>query len=453
MNQTVSFILSGKYQILKTLGSGASGTVYLARHQSLESERAIKVIPKTSSDQLSVLTEARLLKSIRHPGIPMIYDIEEDHENYYLVEEYIHGESLEDYLLHQTFISQAFFYTCCMQLCDIYRYLHSFLPEPVLYQDLKPAHIIVCQDQLKLIDFGVTGSVTSLGNNFKHYGNAAFSAPENFAGDELSVRADVFSIGRMMEYLSGFLEASPSRTTQHIIQKATDPHPASRYETVEALAEEIKQESQKIGRPHLLHTIAVVGSFPGCGATHFSLSLVSALNFMGHRTCYFEKNESGSLRKMDRSLPDLWEKEGCYHYRTFCGYPNYGPGIVLPESTWDITVTDYGCTPDPEEIDRADLILYLCADAPWHRQDACAQNEFLNRHRDHLKVICSPGTRHACKLYAKELQFPIYPYFYDPDPFAVTREKMAFVSRLLNRKGRTSLFSILKRNNRTCPAP
>jgi serine/threonine-protein kinase len=453
MKQTVSFILSGKYQILKTLGSGASGTVYLARHHSLESERAIKVIPKTSSDQLSVLTEARLLKSMCHPGIPMIYDIEEDDENYYLVEEYIHGESLEDYLLHQTFISQAFFFCCCIQLCEIYRYLHSFLPEPVLYQDLKPAHLIVCGDQLKLIDFGVTSPAAGSGNDFNHYGNAEFSAPENSGWGELSVQTDVFSIGRMMKYLSGFLEVSPSRTIQHIIQKATDPHPASRYETVEALEEEIKKESQKLGQPHLLHTIAVVGSFPGCGATHFSLSLVCALNFMGYRTCYFEKNESGSLRKMARALPTLWEKDGRFHYRTFHGYPNYGPGVVLPESTWDITVTDYGCTPAPMEIERADLLVYLCADAPWHRSDVLSQSEFLERHRDHLTVICSPGTRQACKFYAKELQLPIYPYFYDPDPFVVTREKMAFASRLLNRKGRTSLCSILKRIIRKCPAP
>jgi serine/threonine-protein kinase len=159
------------------------------------------------------------------------------------------------------------------------------------------------------------------------------------------------------------------------------------------------------------------------------------------------------MQKMARALPALWEKDGRFHYRTFQGYPNYGPGIVLPEATWDITVTDYGCTPDLTEIERADLLLYLCADAPWHRFDVFAQSEFLDRHRDHLTVICSPGTRHACKLYAKELQLPIYPYFYDPDPFAVTREKMAFASRLLNRKGRTSLFSILKRIIRKCPAP
>ena len=93
------FILSGKYEVLRTLGHGSSSTVYLVRHQSLESERAVKLIPKNDSSQLFVLSEARLLKSLKHPGIPMIYDIEEDDNYYYLVEEYIRGDSLEDYLL------------------------------------------------------------------------------------------------------------------------------------------------------------------------------------------------------------------------------------------------------------------------------------------------------------------------------------------------------------------
>lgn len=451
MNKTTSFILSGKYEVIGTLGNGASGTVYLARHHSLESERAIKVIPKTPADQCSALFEARLLKSIHHPGIPMIYDIEEDHENYYLVEEYIQGESLEEYLLHQTFISQNFFYMCSLQLCEIYIYLHTFLSDPVLYQDLKPAHIIVCGNQIKLIDFGVTCSVTSSGNNFKHFGNVDFSAPENFFHGALSIAADVFSIGKMMEYLSGFTEIPLSGSTQHIIQKATETEPALRYETVEQLAQEIKKEITKIGQPHLLSSIAVVGSFSGCGATHFSLSLVSTLNFMGQQACYFEKNTSDSLRKMHAALPHMREKDGCLLYRTFCGYPNYGPGIQLPETAWDITVTDYGCAPDLRELAHTDLILFLCADAPWRRQDARIQNEFLDEHRDHLKIICNPGTRQASKLYAKELALPIYPYFYDKDPFVITPEKMAFVSRLLNQKGRISLFSTRKRTQKHTP--
>ena len=175
----------------------------------------------------------------------MIYDIEEDNENYYLVEEYIRGDSLESYLLHQTFISQNQFYTFCGQLCEIFIYLHTAMPSPVLYQDLKPEHIIVCGDQVKLIDFGVSSYVTSLGNNFKTYGNAEFSAPESFTGEEPSVSADIYSIGKIMELLSRYVDPPLSHSIQHMIQKATRTEAELRYETVEALRSEIQKEFSK----------------------------------------------------------------------------------------------------------------------------------------------------------------------------------------------------------------
>ena len=78
MTNNHTFILSGRYQIIRSLGTGQTSTVYLARHLSLDAERAIKVIPKTGASPVSVLTEAQLLKSLNHPGIPMIVDIEED---------------------------------------------------------------------------------------------------------------------------------------------------------------------------------------------------------------------------------------------------------------------------------------------------------------------------------------------------------------------------------------
>ena len=70
-------ILFGKYAVTGLLGAGANGQVYLARHQILEQDRAIKRISKSVSDRSSFLSEAKFLKSLKHPGIPIIYDIEE----------------------------------------------------------------------------------------------------------------------------------------------------------------------------------------------------------------------------------------------------------------------------------------------------------------------------------------------------------------------------------------
>lgn len=79
-----------------------------------------EAIPQnTSAQPLFAISEAQILKSVQHPGIPTIYDFEEDESFYYLVEEYIQGDSLEEFLLHQQSISQNQFLYFCEQLCDI----------------------------------------------------------------------------------------------------------------------------------------------------------------------------------------------------------------------------------------------------------------------------------------------------------------------------------------------
>lgn len=100
-------------------------------------------------------TEADLLKDLKHPGIPLIYDIDEDDTTLYIVEEYIPGESLDRMMVHPENISQELILKIGFELCDILDYLHHTAPYPILYQDLKPEHIIVCGNQVKLIDFGI----------------------------------------------------------------------------------------------------------------------------------------------------------------------------------------------------------------------------------------------------------------------------------------------------------
>lgn len=444
MNNHTLSILSGKYQILKMLGQGTFGTVYLVRHHTLETERAIKVIPKTTSYHLSFLSEAHLLKSIHHPGIPIIYDLEEDDKNYYLVEEYIQGESIEEFLLHQKIISRTLFFTYCEQLCDIFNYLHTRLSHPILYQDLKPEHIIVCGNQLKLIDFGASSYVTSSGNNFIRYGNVEFSAPESFSDAPLTIAADIYSIGKMMQYLSQYVDTPLSHTLQTIIQKTLMPNPKLRYETVEELALAIKTEYSKIRQTHLLSSIAVIGNFSGCGSTHFSFFLVSVLNYLGYNAYYYEKNNTDALRKMHTCLHGMWEREGCFYYRFFRGFPKYGHGIHLPYPPKALSVGDFGNQPDSPELDDADLIILLCSDMPWRRQDVIDWDEFLYTNKDRLKIICNCSTHIAAHNLAKQLNIPVYHYFYDKNPFRITRKKIAFAKQFFNRKGRFWLFSILK---------
>ena len=87
-------VLFGKYRLERVLGNGGTATVYLATHLGLQEVRAIKRISKASEGYRQFRKEGLILKSIRHPGIPIVYDLEEDEDYGYLIEEYLEGESL-----------------------------------------------------------------------------------------------------------------------------------------------------------------------------------------------------------------------------------------------------------------------------------------------------------------------------------------------------------------------
>ena len=105
--------------------------------------------------QPQLLLEADLLKNLKHPGIPTIYDVEEDDEYYYIIEEYVQGQSMEAYVLRQNCISIDMAVHMALQICDVMKYLHNQKPYPIIYQDLKPEHIILCGKRIVLIDFGI----------------------------------------------------------------------------------------------------------------------------------------------------------------------------------------------------------------------------------------------------------------------------------------------------------
>ena len=444
MKDNNNFILSGRYEILKPLGCGSNGTVYLARHHSLGIDRAVKVFPKSDAQSPFAVSEAQVLKTVQHPGIPTIYDFEEDESFYYLVEEYIQGDSLEQFLLHQPLISRALFYQFCEQLCDIFSYLHSLSPSPILYQDLKPEHIIVCGLQIKLIDFSVASFITNSGNDFNHFGNAEFSAPELTDQAPPTLAADIYSIGRIIRLLLPHVDASISRNILPIIHKTQNADPRDRYQTVRQLSTALADTNDNTEESHLRLTIAVIGSHSGCGCTHVAISLVSTLRFIGHTAVYLEKNKTNHLRYAVRQMKQVWEKDGYYSHQCFQGYPKYDEGITIPTPVADILVEDYGNTYSLPELSAADYILYICGGGLWHRSDATINDHFLQQLGDRLKIIANLCDRKTALYYARKFSMPVYLYPYDADPFHVDRSKQDFIRWLSLQKGRKSLFLNLK---------
>ena len=194
-------VLFGKYRLCRKLGSGRSGTVYLAYHMELEEYRAMKIVPKTMADYDTFKREALFLKTLRHPGIPLVYDVEEDLDNSYLVEEYLEGESLYALVKRLGSLSMKTTVDLGIQVCRLIHFMNTS-ENPILYLDLQPKNLLVCNGIIRLIDFDhaqYAEDITAFG---ERYGTAGFAAPEQYGNESLDCRTDVYAIGALLFFMS-----------------------------------------------------------------------------------------------------------------------------------------------------------------------------------------------------------------------------------------------------------
>lgn len=439
----------GKYRIVSTLGIGSSSTVYLAEHLKLKVYRAIKCIPKDTAIT-AFSSEALLLKNLNHPGIPLIYDIEEDDTAFYIIEEYIPGESLETFILHHGSISQELIIEFGIQLCDVLEYLHQLTPYPILYQDLKPEHIIVCGKQLKLVDFGIASFFTGSGKNYQIYGTEEFAAPEVLFEHEATPLSDLYSLGKVLLFLTQKLPAGSSKHLQLIIEKACAALAADRYETV-SLFRSMLQKERNIAChsvSHLYKKIMVYGSKHGIGTTHFSISLTSFLNQNGYPSIYIEKNCSDSLRSLIRTSSSVKEKDGICYCRYFQGIPNYGPGIAVSVPAGYIQIEDCGVFSDIlPEYESDTLFLFLISGSEWDMEHTIFSGKKLLS-RENTLFICNYNHKAAARVYANVLKKKVYSFPFDTDAFANTTEKNTLFSTILSLERRKKRFSDFVQKNR-----
>ena len=446
----INTILFRKYHVLSLLGSGGSSSVYLAEHTKLNHFRAIKCIPKHSVRGASGYPEASLLMSLKHPGIPMIYDIEEDDTYFYIIEEYIQGESLAAFVQNRDNISQETVIQFGIQLCEVIAYLHHQKPNPILYLDLKPEHIILCGDRLKLIDFDIATTVGEGGNPYQCCGTRGFAAPEQYNGQPCNERTDVFGIGAILYYmlagqgLPSFLQNTLpfpkycSNSFKKIILKAVSPRMELRYSHVDQLREQLKKVSlSRTGRRpgvHLLEKIIVTGSQKRVGTTHVSIGLVSWLNCRGTQAFYEAKGED--------MLPSLVSyKEGAVVENGILKYQDFRAvfsGQPKAQATdVHMAVQDFGeDVAAAAEAEGESLILLVLGTRPWEMEAAIRAYDRLSGEED-LVLLCNYNGKQTARRYAGIFRRKVFCFPLDEDPFVQTREKQRLFEEILKeRRGR-----------------
>lgn len=203
-------LLVDRYHIVKRIGGGGMGSVYLARDKRLaESSRAVKEMIGMYTDEAQrkkvvedFERESQLLASLDHPAIPTIYDYFTHDGCYYLVMKYVSGGDLSDRLkkVPNGILEERVVVEWGIQIADVLDYLHTQKP-PIIYRDMKPANIMLDEkDRIVLVDFGIARFVASTQKNVTAIGTMGYAPPELFAG-KVEPRSDIYSLGATLFHL------------------------------------------------------------------------------------------------------------------------------------------------------------------------------------------------------------------------------------------------------------
>ena len=205
--------LNGRYEIVRRIGGGGMGAVYLARDRNLgDAPRAVKEMIESHIDDAQhekavsdFKRESLLLTSLEHPSIPTIYDYfyDEAAGRFYLVMKHISGGDFSSRLRNAPGgrIDEKNVTDWGIQIADVLHYLHT-RPKPIIYRDLKPANLMIDGNsgRIMLIDFGIARWVTLQEKGVTAVGTMGYAPPELFSG-QVEPRSDIYSLGATVFHL------------------------------------------------------------------------------------------------------------------------------------------------------------------------------------------------------------------------------------------------------------
>ena len=166
----------GKYKILSPLGSGGFGTVYLAQDTWIDKKVALKVPHRQNVDFSDLLREPRLLASLSHPNIVSILTAEKQANLFFIVMEYVPGDTLETVISRDGRIDLARMLDFTCQICNAVDHAHQ---HGVLHRDLRPGNVLVTEGGVvKVADFGTSRFIEIAAHGTTVIGSPPYMAPE-----------------------------------------------------------------------------------------------------------------------------------------------------------------------------------------------------------------------------------------------------------------------------------
>ena len=272
-------VLNGRYEIVRRIGGGGMGAVYLAKDRNLgDAPRAVKEMVESHLDPAQhekaigdFKRESLLLTALEHPSIPTIYDYfyDETLSRFYLVMKYISGGDLASRMRAAVGgrLDEKTVTDWAMQVADVLDYLHS-RPKPIIYRDLKPANLMIDGNtgRVMLIDFGIARWVAQQEKGVTAVGTMGYAPPELFSG-RVQPASDVYSLGAtMFHLLTGSdpqdnpllifdftknprprqITPSISSEMEQILMRAVEYKPDDRFRTAGEMRNELANHLEKL---------------------------------------------------------------------------------------------------------------------------------------------------------------------------------------------------------------
>lgn len=261
--------ISGRYKILDMIGGGGMANVYLAHDMILDRDVAVKMLRLDFANDEEFIRrfhrEAQSATSLVHPNIVSIYDVGEEDGLYYIVMEYVDGQTLKQYIQQHAPVPVQEALDIMKQLTSAISHAHH---NHIVHRDIKPHNILIdSKGTVKITDFGIAMalSATSITQTNSVLGSVHYLSPEQARGGMANKKSDIYSIGIVMfELLTGRLPFSgesavsialkhlqsetPSlkrwnpqipQSVENIVLKATAKDPFHRYDNVDDMEDDL----------------------------------------------------------------------------------------------------------------------------------------------------------------------------------------------------------------------
>lgn len=243
-------ILDHRYELLEHIGGGGMADVYKAHDKILDRMVAVKILHSQLANDEEFLEKFRLeakgAARLSHSNIVGIYDVGHDSDKYYIVMEYIAGETLKKKVQREGFLSVEESLRIAKEIARALREAHA---NNLVHCDIKPHNILVTQDgRVKVADFGIARAVTSstMTYNGNVVGSVHYFSPEQAKGTKITPKSDIYSLGVVLyEMLTGELpftgETTVSIALKHLQE---EPKPICQHNhTLPPMVEAIVQKA------------------------------------------------------------------------------------------------------------------------------------------------------------------------------------------------------------------